>query len=79
MRYYRRLNVRLYVRYDVRFMLGFVLGIYGMRIAQPPYKQRNSPNSMLGLTPKVANTTKITKPYSSISDPYHKISVPSVS
>ena len=30
------------VRYDVRFMLGIMLGIWDRKIAQTPFKQRDS-------------------------------------
>jgi hypothetical protein len=51
-------NVRYNVRYDVRFMLGIMLGIWDRKIAQSPFKQRDSHEQDVRFNQKVVSITK---------------------
>ena len=51
-------NVRYNVRYDVRFMLGIMLGIWDRKIAQNPFKQRDSHELDVRFNQKVASNLK---------------------
>ena len=48
-------NVSRHVRYDVRFMLGYMLGIWDRKIAQNPFKQRDSHEQDVRFNQKVAS------------------------
>ena len=51
-------NVSRHVRYDVRFMLGIMLGIWDRKIAQNPFKQRDSHEQDVRFSQKVASIPK---------------------
>ena len=51
-------NVSRHVRYDVRFMLGYMLGIWDRKIAQNPFKQRDSHEQDVRFNQKVVNIPK---------------------